>query len=453
MASGPILILILMCAIAFIIISTAKFRLNPFFALIITAYGVGASAGMPVLDIAKTVAEGFGGLMTSIGLVIIAGTIIGVLLEKSGSAVVMAETVLKAVGEKRPALAMSLIGYIVSIPVFCDSGFVILSALNRALARRSGVSLVALGVALSTGLYATHTMVPPTPGPLAAAGTLQVGNLGLVILVGLVCAVPPMIAGLLWSRLFAAVPEDVSGGADPKGTPSWEELKASFGRLPGPAAAFAPIVIPIALIALSSVASFPTAPFGGGGLKTALNFLGTPFTALLAGVALCVFLVRGVTAGTLNGWIGQALRETAVILIITGAGGSLGKVLSATPIGAYLGDSLARLNIGIVLPFVIAAALKTAQGSSTVALVTTSAIVAPLLPSLGFDSEMGRVLTVMSIASGSMVVSHANDSYFWVVSQFSRMSVPTAYRAQTLGTLVTGTVGIVWVAVLSLFLK
>lgn len=451
MASGPILLVILLAAIAFIIFSTAKLKLNPFLSLLLTAYGVGFAARMPAGDIVKTITEGFGGLMTSIGLVIVLGTIIGAFLEKSGAAIVMADSILKVVGEKRPALAMNLIGYIVSIPVFCDSGFVILSSLNRALSKRTGISLTTLAVALSTGLYATHVMVPPTPGPLAAAGNLGVENLGLVILLGLLVAIPTSLAGLVWANRFA------KDGQTEKASPeealqAWEELKAQYGKLPSVGAAYAPIIVPIGLIALSSVANFPSLPFGDGAVKAFLNFVGTPVTALLIGAALCLLLVEKIDEKVLNGWVGAALKDAATILIITGAGGALGKVLSVTPIGSYLGETLAQWNLGIFLPFVIAAALKTAQGSSTVALVTTSAIIAPMLPALGFDSEMGRVLMTLAVGAGAMVVSHANDSFFWVVSQFSDMDVATAYRAQTVGTAITGIVGILVTAVLALVL-
>lgn len=449
---GPILLVILAAAILFIIWSTARLKLHPFLALLLTAYGVGLAARMPFPDIAKHISEGFGSILTGIGLVIVAGTIIGVFLEKSGAAIVMADTVLKWVGEKRPALAMSLIGYIVSIPVFCDSGFVILSSLKKALARRSGVSPVALAVALSTGLYATHTLVPPTPGPLSAAANLGVTNLGLVIGLGLLVALPAVLAGYLWSTRFTNQHDDipVAGSGDPLA--EWEKLKASYGKLPSPLAAFAPILVPVLLIALSSVANFPTAPFGKAGLKIALNFLGTPITALMVGVGLCLFLVKKVDEEVLSGWVGDALKSAAVILIVTGAGGSLGRMLSTTQIGAYLGTTLSAYNLGIFLPFVVAAALKTAQGSSTVALVTTSALIAPMVGSLGFDSEIGRVLMVMAVGAGAMMVSHANDSYFWVVSQFSGMKVTTAYRAQTVATLIQGLVAITTVALLSFIL-
>ncbi|MCL6478572.1 MAG: GntP family permease [Peptococcaceae bacterium] len=445
MLQGPILLVILVLAIVFIIWSTGRSIMHPFLALLVAAYGIGLSVHMPPQDIAKVIAEGFGGLMTNIGIVIVAGTIIGVFLEKSGAALKMAETVLKVVGPKRPTVAMSIIGYIVSIPVFCDSGFVILSSLKRALARSSKISIAALAIALSTGLYATHVMVPPTPGPLAAAGNLSVTNLGLVILIGMVVAIPTAVAGYLWARRFSSLPVEVPGDDGL----SYEEMRSQYGQLPSAAMSFTPIAIPIILIALSSIANFPSKPFGSGAFKTILNFIGTPTTALLVGVALCFLLVPKTDKKVLNDWVAKALKDAAVILIITGAGGSLGKMLGTTPITKYLGTALAQYNLGIFLPFIIAAALKTAQGSSTVALVTTSAIMAPLLPAMGFTTEVARVLVVMAIGAGSMVVSHANDSYFWVVSQFSGLDVPTAYRTQTIATLIQGLVAIITVAVLT----
>jgi len=440
---GPILIVILLVAIAFIIFATAKLKLNAFLALLIAAYGIGLAVRMPLPNIATTINQGFGGLMTGIGLVIVLGTIIGVFIEKSGAALRMAEVVLRIVGEKRPALAMSIIGYITSIPVFCDSGFVILSSLGRALAKKAKISGVAVAIALSTGLYATHVMVPPTPGPLAGAANMGVTNLGLVILIGLVAAFPPTVAGYLYAMRFKNTPL-----SDTRETETYEQLRAKFTALPSALKSFAPLIAPILLIALSSIANFPTLPFGEGNTKLFLNFVGTPVTALFIGVGLCMLLVRKLNEDVLSGWVSHALKDAAIILIITGAGGSLGRMLSATPIVAYLGEMLAQYQMGIFLPFIISAAIKTAQGSSTVAIVTTSALINPLAPALGFDAEMARILVVMAIGAGSMVVSHANDSYFWVVTQFSGMDVPLGLKTQTIATLIQGLVAIAWIAIL-----
>jgi len=450
MVQGPMLIVILIAAIAFVVISTTKLKLHPFIALLIAAYGIGFSTGMPLMDIDKTVARGFGGILTYIGIVIILGTIIGTILEKSGAAITMAECVLKAVGKKRPALAMSLIGYIVSIPVFCDSGYVILSSLKKSLGRKAGVSAVTMSIALATGLYATHTLIPPTPGPIAAAGNLGLSNqLGLVILLGLGISIVTVLVGYLWA---VKAGRTMTCAEDEGEIEEFEDVFQTHGNRPAPFWAFSPIFVPILLIALASIAAFPALPVGEGAFQKILLFTGRPMNALLIGLIFSLKLFPSFSKETLNGWFEEGLKSAAIIIMITGAGGALGAILKATPIGSYLGETLSQYKLGIFLPFIIAAALKTAQGSSTVALVTTSALVAPLLDTLGLGSDIGRALCVMSIGAGAMTVSHANDSYFWVVSQFSGMDVSTAYRSHTLATLFQGISTILVVALLSILL-
>ncbi|EJL6683139.1 GntP family permease [Vibrio cholerae] len=447
------LILILLAVIAFIVLATTKFKVHPFLALLLAAFLGAFAYGLPADTIAKTITTGFGGILGYIGLVIVLGTIIGVILEKSGAAITMADTVIKLLGERFPTLTMSIIGYIVSIPVFCDSGFVILNSLKESLAKRLATSSVAMSVALATGLYATHTFVPPTPGPIAAAGNLGLeSQLGLVIAIGLFVAAVAAIAGMLWANCFQAVEADIIDSQEsPK--QDWQALKASYGQLPSASQAFAPIFVPILLICFGSIAKFPSFPFGQGMLFEVLGFLGQPLTALLIGLLLAVRLLKSADkVAEFGERISQGITAAAPILLITGAGGAFGAVLKATPLGDYLGTTLSALGVGIFMPFIVAAALKSAQGSSTVALVTTSALVAPLLGQLGLDSEMGRALTVMAIGAGAMTVSHANDSFFWVVSQFSRMSVGLAYRAQTMATLVQGVTTMAVVYVLSLVL-
>ncbi|HDG1521053.1 TPA: GntP family permease [Vibrio cholerae] len=447
------LILILLAIIAFIVLATTKFKVHPFLALLLAAFLGAFAYGLPADTIAKTITTGFGGILGYIGLVIVLGTIIGVILEKSGAAITMADTVIKLLGERFPTLTMSIIGYIVSIPVFCDSGFVILNSLKESLAKRLATSSVAMSVALATGLYATHTFVPPTPGPIAAAGNLGLeSQLGLVIAIGLFVAAVAAIAGMLWANRFQAVEADIIDSQEsPK--QDWQALKASYGQLPSASQAFAPIFVPILLICLGSIAKFPSFPFGQGMLFEVLGFLGQPLTALLIGLLLAVRLLKSADkVAEFGERISQGITAAAPILLITGAGGAFGAVLKATPLADYLGTTLSALGVGIFMPFIVAAALKSAQGSSTVVLVTTSALVAPLLGQLGLDSEMGRALTVMAIGAGAMTVSHANDSFFWVVSQFSRMSVGLAYRAQTMATLVQGGTAMAVVYVLSLVL-
>jgi gluconate:H+ symporter, GntP family len=447
MVQGPWLIVILAVSIFFIIIATSRFKVHPFIVLLLASYFVGFSSGMSGVDIAKTISQGFGGILTYIGLVIILGTIIGIFLEKSGAAIKLAEVVLKVIGKKHPALGLSIVGYIVSIPVFCDSAFVILSSLKRSLVQKTGQSAVTMSVALATGLYATHTLVPPTPGPIAAAGNLGLDNqLGLVILFGLFISIFTMFAGYFWA-LF--VGKKLTSGEDLQSAA--EDLDAaSSKKLPSAWAAIAPIFAPILLICLGSIARFPTHPLGDGLVFHVFNVLGSPLNALVIGFLFATRLAPSFDLGKISEWIGDGIKASANIIIITGAGGAFGAILKATQIGDYLGQLLAGLGLGILLPFFIAAAFKTAQGSSTVALVTTSALLAPMLVGLGLESTMGRVLTVMAIGAGAMTVSHANDSFFWVVSQFSKMDVATAYKSQTLATLVQGIVTIIIVSILAM---
>ncbi|SUD41060.1 gluconate transporter [Ectopseudomonas mendocina] len=452
------LVLILVALIAFIVLSTTRLKLHPFLALLAAALIAGFAYQLPSGEIIKTMTAGFGGILGYIGIVIVLGTIIGVILERSGAAITMAETVIRLLGQRFPTLTMSIIGYLVSIPVFCDSGYVILNSLKNALAARMKVSVVAMSVALATGLYATHTFVPPTPGPIAAAGNLGLEtSLGLVILVGLLVAAVTAVAGMFWANRFLkqndqelleeAPSELLADDVD------FDALRARYGKLPSAWQAFSPIFVPIVLICLGSVAAFPSKPFGTGAFFEVLSFLGQPVAALLVGLVLACSLLKGEgKRQQFHDYVAHGLKEAAPILLITGAGGAFGAILKATALTGYLGDTLSALGIGLFMPFLVAAALKSAQGSSTVALVTTSAMVAPLLGNLGLDSEMGRVLTVMAIGAGAMTVSHANDSFFWVVTQFSRMKVATAYRAQTMATLIQGIAGMAAVWLLSLAL-
>ena len=449
------LVLILAALIVFIVLATTKLKIHPFLALLAAALLAGFAYQLPTLEIAGHIARGFGGILGGIGIVIVFGTIIGLILERSGAAITMAETVIRILGERFPTLTVSIIGYLVSIPVFCDSGYVILNSLKNALAARMKVSVVAMSVALATGLYATHTFVPPTPGPIAAAGNLGLeSSLGLVILVGLVVAFVSAMAGMLWANRFLHKDIELEDdGAPIMDSDSYQAIRDSYGELPRATKAFAPIFVPIILICLGTVAALPARPLGEGWLYTLIAFLGQPIFALAAGLLLsCSLLKSDNKSQEFHDRIAEGIVASAPILLITGAGGAFGAVLTVTPLGDYLGQTLSELGLGLFMPFLVAAALKTAQGSTTVSLVTTSAMVAPMLNQLGLDSEMGRVLTVMAIGAGGMTVSHANDSFFWVVTQFSRMKVATAYQAQTVATLIQGVVGMITVWLLSLVL-
>jgi len=438
-------LLILIISIVFIVVSTSRLKLHPFLALLITAYGIAFAANIPSAQISQVIADGFGSTLEGIGIIIMAGTIIGVMLERSHATVTIATAILNFVGRKRPALALSMIGYVVSIPVFCDSAFVILSSLNRSLSRQAKISIVPLAIALSTGLLAPHVLVPPTPGPIAAASNLHMDNLILVIFMGLVIAIPVVIAGYIFSiYLTKKYPyEEMSEGI------SGNELD-THKNTPSLLLSLAPIVVPIILMAIGTFIDMTTSAKEAPVLQI-ITFAGKPMNALLIGMCFSFFLMPSFNMTTLEKWVGDGLKNSATILIITGIGGALGKVIQHLPLQEYLNSGISELNLGIFLPFLIAAIMKTAQGSSTVAIITTSAIIYPLLPALGYDHDMGKTLMIMAIGAGSMTVSHANDSYFWVISQFSGMDIKTAYRTQTVATLIQGLVGMGTVYLVSFF--
>ena len=445
MVSGQIALILLFVAVGLIVILTGKYKVNAFLVLVGVAIAYGVAIGLPPLEVIKLVKEGFGGTLTNIGIVIIAGTIMGLTLEKTGAALSMTRSILKIVGKERSSLAMNAAGVVVSIPVFCDSGFVIMNPLNQALAKESSTSMVVMAVALATGLYATHTMVPPTPGPLAAAGALN-ADIGMVILYGSIAAIPAALAAWFFAtRIGNRFPAQVPTSE------SYQTLIDRYGKLPSPWLSFLPIIGPIILILGKSLADLPSKPFGEGALTSLIQFVGDPVVALIVGMFLSFTLLQSKKEWTeaLSKWTNEGIKDAALILVITGAGGSLGKVLSVSPLKDYVSTVLAdpKLGLGLFLPFMISAALKTAQGSSTVAIITTSTIMAPLMATLGLNPA----LTVVVIGAGAMVVSHANDSYFWVVSQFSNLEVGVAYRVFSTATFVEGTVAFLIALLLSYF--
>ena len=460
--TGLPLILVFVLAIVVMIIMISKFKIHPFVSIMCISLVLGLIAGIPIVDrtledgtkvsgLASVIGAGFSGTFSSIGIVIILGALIGSILEVTGAALKLADMVIKLVGKNNPVLAMELMGWVVSIPVFCDSGFVILNPIRKALVKRTGKSSVAMTVCLSCGLYIAHVFIPPTPGPIAAAQTLGVGeSLLLVIGMGVLCSILPLIAGLIYARIIGkkikSADEITDNGEVVK---TYEELKAEFGKLPGGFNAIAPLIIPILLMALSSVSSMAK---WEGVVATLCTFLGTPIMALAVGAILAI--VQLFTAGKKADFYkltNDTLKTVGPILFVTAAGGVLGKVISSSDMVKFITEHANVLEtMGIFFPFLLAAILKSAQGSSTVAITTTAGIVAPLLSILGFTTPVEISLVVMAIGAGAMTVSHANDSYFWVVTNFGDMTPEQGYKTQTLMTLVIGLASMVEIFVLSL---
>ncbi len=425
---------------------TTRLKVHPFLVLLLVSMAYGAVAGMSGEALVSSVSKGFGNTMGKIGLIIVLGVMIGAFLEHSGGARAIAEKVLGWIGNRRIPLAMGVLGYIVSIPVFADSGFMLLDPLNKSMSRRAGTSLAPGAIALGLGLMVSHTLMPPTPGPIAAAGILE-ADLGLVILF----ALPVSLLALAVSVWFAG---RVAGRTRIEPGPEAETdpvLAADPDYRPGVLVSLLPIVTPILLIVLKSVFGASGAP--GTGIASLVDFLGEPVIALMIGLLLCLFLPPRLDTRMLSsgGWVGQAIRDAASILLITGAGGIFGSVLQDSGIAEVLGNRLVTYNLGIFLPFVLAAALKTAQGSSTVALITAASILYPMMPALGLESEIQKALAVVALGAGSSVISHANDSFFWVVTQMTGMDVRTGYKLFGGGTFLLGTSAALGVYLCSFF--
>ena len=449
MLSGIPLIIAFVIAVVVMIIAISKFKIHPFLSIMCVSLLLALVSLGDITTIPSVIGAGFSGTFSSIGIVIIFGALIGLVLERTGAALRMSDSVVKLVGQKNPELAILLMGWVISIPVFCDSGFVVLNPIRKAMVRRTQTSSVAMTVALSMGLYIAHCFIPPTPGPIAAANTLGVGNnLLLVMGLGALISIPALIAGLIFAKYIGTKVKDrtETSKADSKEVAqTYEELVASYGTLPGAGLSFAPIIVPIILMGLSSA-------FSMAGISVpVVTFLGTPVIALAVGVIISVVLLS--TTGKMAEFYeitNETLKTVGPILFVTAAGGVLGKVISEGTMVSYITENSNVLQtLGIFFPFILAAILKSAQGSSTVAITTAAGIVAPMLGALGLDTPARMALTVIAIGAGAMTVSHANDSYFWVVTNFGDMEVEDGYKTQTLGTLIIGLASMVGVLIVS----
>ena len=452
--SGVGLLISLVVAIIVIIVAISKWKIHPFLALMGVSLILAIVVGIPLQTIPNMIGSGFSGTFTSIGIVIILGALIGSILEKTGGAVKLAEVVVKIVGKKHPDLAMEIMGWIVSIPVFCDSGFVILDPIRSSLQKKTGYSSVAMSMCLSAGLYTSHVFIPPTPGPIAAASTLGVGeHLLMVIGIGALVSIPCLIVAYFYANYIGKKVKTEEDLQD-KSEESYQALLKSFGTLPSGFLSFAPIIVPIIAMALGSISDMAG---WTGPLDIFLNFIGTPIIALTIGVIFAVILM--IVTSKFYEITNETLKVVGPILFVTAAGGVLGKVISEAGFVAYMQEHASTLaTIGIFFPFIVSAILKTAQGSSTVALTTTAGIMGSIadpgsmMNLLGLNTPMAGVLTVMAIAAGAMTVSHANDSYFWVVTNFGKIKMEDGYKTQSAITGIMGVVGIIFTFILTLIL-
>ena len=423
----------ILISIAWIVFGTSRLKFHPFIVLLSASLLLGILLNIQLFEILKLIKIGFIKIIQNIGLLIIFGTIIGIALEKSNGTIVIASNVLKYFSRLPLPFAVSIIGYLVSIPVFCDAAFVILSRLNKTLANQTKTPLVGLTVALSTGLFAPHVLIPPTPGPLAAASNLDLKNIFLLILIGSIIGFVLILVGAAYGNYL--IKTNKYEESTPKKNILEEEISGDHPKF---ISAILPILLPISLMSLGALINL--IPFKNL-FSEYLNLLTNPTSALGLGLLFSFRLSKTKTKFFIIESFKKGIKQAFPILLITGMGGALGSLIQTIPIKDFALNLTNFDALGIFIPFGIAALLKTSQGSSTVAIITTSSICSPLLPLLGLDSDMGKVWTIMSIGVGSMTISHANDSYFWIVSQMSGLDVKTAYKTHTMGTLLQGLVG------------
>lgn len=433
----------LIAGILLIILLSTRFKMHPFFSLSVAYFVTGGIGGLDVLAILTTMKEGFGKIMSSLGFIITIGTALGIVLQNNGATAAMANAILKLVGNKRSVFAISLTGFIVGLPIFCDSGYIVLNGLNKSLIRKTQTPTIIMSTALATSLYSVHCFIPPHPGITSATGTLN-ADFGRVIFYGFLVAIPAMLTGYWWAvwkgRSF---PEVITGEEN-------EPDATAAAKLPGTITSFVPVIVPIILIALKAILA--SLPGSGKPVPPVISLLGDPGIALSAGLILALCIPKKWNKNELNKLMHHGIEKAGGILIIIGAGSAFGAIIAALNLQQYL-SSFTMLNaLGVFFPFLIAAILKTAQGSSTVAVITTASIVLPFLSGLGLDSENGRIIAVLAMGAGSMVASHVNDSYFWVIANFSNPGLKPMLRVFSVATLLMGIAGVLSVYILSLII-
>lgn len=399
-----------------------KTKIHVFLALIISASVIGLTNGVPPNEVVTFIQAGFGTTLGSIGIIIGFGVMMGQIFEMSGAAERMAKTFTKKLGKGREELAMALTGFIVSIPIFCDSGFVILSPLAKAISRKTKKSVVSLGVALALGLVITHSLVPPTPGPVGVAAIFGV-SIGSILLWGLVLAIPMTAAGMLYGKWIGKEIYQIPGEKEGEWLrpgfqePDYSSLEIEEDRkLPSFFMSMAPIFAPIVLILINtSMTAYGNVNNLENFVPPIIQFIGAPVIAVGIGLLIAIFgLAHGFSKDVTIENMEAGIKSAGIIILVTGGGGALGRIIAESGLGVEIAHWLADLGIpGILVPFAIASMVRLIQGSGTVAMLTAAGITAPMVGALGVDP----VFAALAACTGSLVFSYFNDSYFWVVNR------------------------------------
>ncbi len=462
--SGERMLIGLAIGIAVLIFLVLKTKVQAFLALIICTILVGVIGGMPLVNITledgktfgiiNSVTTGFGGTLGSIGIIIGFGVMMGQIFEVTGAAKRMALTFLKLFGKKKEEEALALTGFIVSIPIFCDSGFVVLAPIAKAISKATKKSFIGLGVALAAGLVITHSLVPPTPGPLGVCGIFGI-DVGKFILMTILLAIPMSIACIAYSRMvlskkYYRIPNDEGEVVEmPYQEPDYDNaFSMESSDLPGTFASFLPLLVPIILILINTVA---TALGKTTGAMEILVFLGQPIVAVGLGLVVAIFgLGKDLDRHTAISEMEKGMMSAGIIMLVTGGGGALGQIIKDSGLGTFMAEGLAQTAIPIViLPLLISTAMRFIQGSGTVAMTTAASISAPIIIAAGANPFLGAVACCV----GSLFFGYFNDSYFWVVNRTLGVSeAKDQLRVWSVTSTIAWAVGVVEVLVLNIFM-
>jgi gluconate:H+ symporter, GntP family len=442
------LILHIILAVFWIIVSTSKLKVHPLIALFSASLWVGLAAGLDVLSVIDTFSKGFGGLIGQIGLIIILGSVFGYFLEKSNAAFHIAHLIWRSFGKTFPTLSTTLMGFFVGIPVFCDSGFILLNPIGQQMAKASCVSPISFSLSLAGGLFVSHILIPPTPGPLAVIGIFQIEqHLAYVLMYGILVAIPIIAFITFWSKKISFVKESVS-----------KEVNFNLGETP---LTLSPknwpiliLMVPLLFIGIGNLAQMVE----NEQIREILKIMGNPIIAISAGLVLGFLSMK--KAGNNEHLFSQSfikgIEIAGPILVLTGAGAGFGQILKQAPLERYFEHwqlSPEQPQIWLIISFALAAFFKTAQGSSTSAMIISASMVFSLLPEPLQTNPSFTALCVTAIGSGAMFVSHTNDSYFWIVKEFSELSISKALKSFSLMTALMGIVGILTVLLISILIN
>lgn len=434
---------ILIAFLLLLILAISRWKVHPFIALILVAMALGTSLGMGGRQAVAVLLKGFSETLHWIAVIIILGAFIGEVLQETGGAFRIAERIVKWVGEKKLPWAMGLTGYLVSIPVFVDVAYILLQPVTESLSLRSKKPVLYIGLALAAGLTVSHTLIPPTPGPMAVASLLGL-DIGRMLGINLIVAIFAMSGGVLFVLYFV---KNAWLDYDQKLKEGHKE-EAGLNSTPGTSAKhfllldILPILVPILLIGTGSFVELGVETFSG----KVFNFISLPLVAVLIGAVIAVFQLRGKDKqNTVNRLVEQAILKSALVIMITGAGGALGYVIKESGIQNDIVQIFTDFPfLGIMLPFVVASILTISTGSITVSLVGSASMLGPMVDSLPISPEMVAAL----IGCGSFCVFHANSSFFWLLNRLHEVPPKILYRTFTLQSLVMGLAGLAGVFIL-----